>query len=38
VSPSEKVVVAVFPSFVCFCMFSRVSGFAQHVETRLQDS
>ena len=36
--PSEKVVVAVFPSFLCFHMFSCVSGVAQHVETRLQDS
>ena len=33
----EKVVVAVFPSSKCFCVFSRVSHVAQHAETRMQD-
>jgi hypothetical protein len=35
---SEKeVVVAVFPSSLCFCVFSHVSHVAQHAETRMQD-
>jgi len=35
--PREKVVVAVFPSFLCFHRFPRVSRVAQHMETRMQD-